>query len=171
MAVYPPNSFPIIHPFSSPQVRTSESNDITVHLHIANISRNATTQWKYSAQDLLDRMTNGLKDGDQLPFTISILNTTVYPLYVPNNNTTVLIESTSSSSGLSAGATAGISIATFVIGIIIGTVLGLILCLCCQKFNKTGSYGVSSHKPETGIYERQVDDVIETDLPNVSSDN
>ena len=166
MAVYPPNSFPIIHPFSSPQVRTSESNDITVHLHIANISRNATTQWKYSAQDLLDRMTNGLKDGDHLPFTISISNTIVYPLYVPNSNTT-----TSSSSGLSAGATAGISIATFVIGIIIGTILGLILCLCCQKFNKTGSFGVSSYKPETGIYKRQVDDVIETDLPNVSSDN
>ena len=145
-----------------------------VHLHIANISRNATTQWQYSAQDLFDRMTNGLKDGDQLPFAISISNTTVYPLYAPNNNTvtnvSIQVEPTSSSSGLSAGATAGISIATFIIGIIIGTVLGLLLCLCCQTFNKTGSFSVSSQKPETGIYKRQVD-VIETDLPNISSDN
>ena len=150
-----------------------------VHLHIANISRNATTQWQYSAQDLFDRMTNGLKDGDQLPFAISISDMTVYPLYAPNNNTvqveptsssSIQVEPTSSSSGLSAGATAGISIATFIIGIIIGTVLGLLLCLCCQTFNKTGSFSVSSQKPETAIYKRQVD-VIETDLPNISSDN
>ena len=114
----------------------------------------AVTKWDYSANDIVNRMVRDVKDGEQLPFSIRIGDSTVTPYYRSEES-----EEEEESEGLSNAAVAGISIGTFVFGMIVGAitvVLVHLFCSMCFK-KKKGSVNFQSSKHEK--YERQIDDI------------
>ena len=136
---------------------------MVVHAHISNVSSNATVKWAYTANALVNTMLQGVDDGDELPFTISIGDSVITPSYYP--------EEEAESSALADSSIALISIAMLVVGVLIGVVamvLTYVIITCCCKrkssFVEFGAGGGGSSQSESAAkYERQIDDVVADD--------
>ena len=150
--------------------RPDSDNDIHVQIHIANVSRNASAKWRYSAQALVDRMLQGVRIGQDLPFTITVGSSVVTPSYAEQED----IEVEESSEGLPTAAVAGVSIATFIVGVVVGGFVTLLIHLLFNHCRKKSSINLTSTttttttttRPEVAKYERHVDE----EIPDVASD-
>ncbi len=136
---------------------------MVVHAHIANVSGNATVKWAYTANALVNKILQGLDEGDALPFTIRIGDSDITPSYYPEG------EIESESSDLADSSIALISIAMFVVGVLVGVVAMVltyvIITRCCKRKSSVefGGGAGSSQSESAAKYERQIDDVVADD--------